>query len=130
MERAAHRSSTLSLQVPITLEAEGGQLVRAMQVQCGAMHTVVLVQNHGRLEVRAAGANSYGQLGLGNRTEQHRFHPIPALQVRCCCACACCGRLPALLLACLGPADCSHVSKLRAGGAPFSCACSGSAWCA
>ncbi len=68
--------------MPLTLEAEGGQLVRAMQVQCGAQHTVVLVQHHGRLEVRTVGDNSYGQLGLGDRTERHRFHPISQLQVR------------------------------------------------
>ena len=70
------------MQVPLTLEAEGGQLMRAMQVQCGAMHTLVLVQSQGRLEVRSAGDNSYGQLGLGDRAERHRFHPIPQLQVR------------------------------------------------
>ena len=72
--------------MPLTLEAEGGQLVRAMQVQCGAMHTLVLVQNHGRLEVRSAGDSSYGQLGLGDRVERHRFHPVPALQVYRCSA--------------------------------------------
>lgn len=69
------------LQVPLTTETEYGQLVRAMQVQCGAMHTIVLVQNHGRLEVRSAGGSSYGQLGLGSRDECHRFKSIPALQV-------------------------------------------------
>ena len=34
-------------------------------VACGHAHTVVLVHRSGRPEVLSAGANSYGQLGLG-----------------------------------------------------------------
>ena len=68
-------------QVPLALDSEHGQLLRAMQVQCGAAHTLVLVQNRGRLEVRSSGDSSYGQSGLGDRTERHRFHPLPRLQV-------------------------------------------------
>lgn len=69
-------------EVPLALDSEAGQLVRAMQVQCGAQHTLVLVQTRGASQVRSAGGNSYGELGLGDRVERHRFHPIPALLVR------------------------------------------------
>lgn len=71
-------------EVPLALESETGQLVRAMQVQCGAQHTLALVQVHGQHQVRSVGGNSYGELGLGDRVERHRFHPIPALQVCSC----------------------------------------------
>lgn len=53
--------------------------LRAMQVQCGAAHSLVLLQHRGRMEVRATGNNSYGQLGLGNRENQDRFFPIASL---------------------------------------------------
>lgn len=68
-------------EVPLALDSEAGQLVRAMQVQCGAQHTLVLVQTCGASQVRSVGGNSYGELGLGDRQERHRFHPIPALLV-------------------------------------------------
>lgn len=67
-------------EVPLALESEGGQLVRAMQVHCGAQHTLALVQVQGHHQVRSVGGNSYGELGLGDRLERHRFHPIPALK--------------------------------------------------
>lgn len=51
--------------------------LRAMQVQCGAAHSLVLLQHRGRMEVRATGNNSYGQLGLGNRENADRFYPVP-----------------------------------------------------
>lgn len=66
-------------EVPLALECEGGLLVRAMQVQCGAQHTLALVQVQGQHQVRSVGGNSYGELGLNDRVERHRFHPIPAL---------------------------------------------------
>lgn len=68
-------------EVPLALESEAGQLVRAMQVQCGAQHTLALVQVQGESQVRSVGGNSYGELGLGDRLERHRFHPIPGLRV-------------------------------------------------
>lgn len=68
-------------EVPLALESEAGQLVRAMQVQCGAQHTLALVQVQGESQVRSVGGNSYGELGLGDRQERHRFHPIPGLRV-------------------------------------------------
>lgn len=67
-------------EVPLALESEAGQLVRAMQVQCGAQHTLALVQVQGESQVRSVGGNSYGELGLGDRLERHRFHPIPGLR--------------------------------------------------
>lgn len=81
-------------EVPLALESEGGQLVRAMQVHCGAQHTLALVQVQGHHQVRSVGGNSYGELGLGDRLERHRFHPIPALKV--------------CLLPCLLPWLCCH----------------------
>lgn len=60
-------------EVPLQLDSEAGMPVRAMQVQCGFSHTVVLVQTHGRLEVRATGDNNYGQLGVGDREKRNRF---------------------------------------------------------
>ena len=68
-------------EVPLALDSEAGQLVRAMQVQCGAQHTLALVQLRGQHQVRSAGGNNYGELGLGDRVERHRFHPVPGLQV-------------------------------------------------
>ena len=65
-------------EVPLALESEAGQLVRAMQVHCGAQHTLALVQLHGQHQVRSVGGNNYGELGLGDRVERHRFHPIPS----------------------------------------------------
>lgn len=53
--------------------------LRAMQVQCGASHTIVLVQNRGKNEVKAAGDNSYGQLGLGDRHNRPRFYTVKGL---------------------------------------------------
>lgn len=72
-------------EVPLTLDSEAGQLVRAMQVQCGSMHTLALVQNGGHHEVRSSGDNSYGQLGLGDRRDRQRFHPITPLTVSRIC---------------------------------------------
>ncbi|PSC69842.1 E3 ubiquitin-ligase HERC2 [Micractinium conductrix] len=66
-------------EVPLTLDSETAQLVRAMQVQCGMQHTLALVQVQGSHQVRSVGGNNYGELGLGDRVERHRFHPIPRL---------------------------------------------------
>lgn len=76
-------------EVPLALETEGSALVRAMQVQCGAMHTLTLVQFGGRVEIRATGNNSYGQLGLGHRSDRNRFTPVIGLsKTRLICICA------------------------------------------
>lgn len=69
-------------EVPLALDSETGLLVRAMQVHCGAQHTLALVQVQGQHQVRSVGGNSYGELGLGDRHERHRFQPVPALKVR------------------------------------------------
>jgi E3 ubiquitin-protein ligase HERC3 len=75
--------------VPLASAADGGRPVRAMQVQCGAAHTLALVQARGRMEVRAAGDNSYGQLGVGDREARARFAPLPRLaKARIVCICA------------------------------------------
>ncbi len=76
-------------EVLLQLAGEGAAPVRAMQVQSGISHSLVLVQTGGRLEVRASGDNGYGQLGLGDRDGRHTFHPVPALrkaQVVCVCS--------------------------------------------
>ena len=76
-------------EVPLTLEGESNSPLRAMQVQCGTSHTAILVQNQGRMEVRTAGDNSYGQLGLGDRKERVRFNLVVALKgARIVCICA------------------------------------------
>ncbi|KXZ52811.1 hypothetical protein GPECTOR_8g197 [Gonium pectorale] len=46
---------------------------RAVQVSCGSAHTLVLVLNNGRMEVRTTGANAWGQLGQGDRKERCRL---------------------------------------------------------
>ncbi|KAG2498861.1 hypothetical protein HYH03_003053 [Edaphochlamys debaryana] len=54
-------------------EPEDGKSRRAVQVSCGASHTLVLVLNNGRMEVRATGSNTWGQLGQGDRKERSWF---------------------------------------------------------
>ena len=46
-----------------------------MQVACGTFHSVALISNGGTLEVRTTGCNKWGQLGLGDVKERHRFLP-------------------------------------------------------
>ncbi|GIL46666.1 hypothetical protein Vafri_3601 [Volvox africanus] len=54
-------------------DPEDGRSRRAVQVSCGASHTLVLVLNNGRMEVRTTGANTWGQLGQGDRKERSQF---------------------------------------------------------
>lgn len=54
-------------------DADDGKCRRAVQVSCGASHTLVLVLNNGRMEVRTTGANAWGQLGQGDRKERCRL---------------------------------------------------------
>ncbi|GFR43779.1 hypothetical protein Agub_g4893 [Astrephomene gubernaculifera] len=54
-------------------DPEDGKSRRAVQVSCGAAHTLVLVLNNGRMEVRTTGANTWGQLGQGDRKERYYF---------------------------------------------------------
>ncbi|PNH12742.1 putative E3 ubiquitin-protein ligase [Tetrabaena socialis] len=54
-------------------DIDDGKSRRAVQVSCGAAHTLVLVLNSGRMEVRTTGANTWGQLGQGDRKERCRF---------------------------------------------------------
>ncbi|KAL6768970.1 hypothetical protein ACKKBF_B16950 [Auxenochlorella protothecoides x Auxenochlorella symbiontica] len=53
---------------------------RAVQVVCGAAHSVALVSVAGRMEVRAAGDGAYGQRGTGDRGAARRFLPLRALR--------------------------------------------------
>ena len=76
-------------EVPLAQDGGSRLPLRGVQVQCGAAHTIVLVQNQGRMEVRTAGDNSYGQLGVGDRRERSRFHCISGLtEERVVCVCA------------------------------------------
>ena len=64
-------------------------LHRVIQVQCGHAHTLLLVQSKGRKEVRAAGDNSYGQLGTGSLDMEKTFTLVKKLQFEnICCLCA------------------------------------------
>jgi E3 ubiquitin-protein ligase HERC3 len=66
--------------VPLALAGEAGRTaLRVVQLACGASHSVALVSAHGRLQVRTAGANAHGQLGLGDKVPRARFTPIPHL---------------------------------------------------
>lgn len=42
----------------------GDALARVIQVQCGYLHSIALLQINGKREVRSCGDNSFGQLGL------------------------------------------------------------------
>jgi E3 ubiquitin-protein ligase HERC3 len=49
---------------------------RVIQVQCGYLHSLALVQVDGRKEVRATGSNSYGQLGIGSQSWARKFTKV------------------------------------------------------
>mmetsp|Transcript_26924 Transcript_26924/g.58797 ORF Transcript_26924/g.58797 Transcript_26924/m.58797 type:complete len:634 (+) Transcript_26924:184-2085(+) len=67
--------------VSIAADEEEGQCIRAVQLACGAAHSVALISNQGCLEVRTTGANSWGQLGQGtqDRQPQNYFKPTSSL---------------------------------------------------
>ena len=67
-------------EITLALENEAGYPTRAMQVQCGASHTVVLCQVNGKTLAYTTGDNSYGQLGLGDRRERSTFHKVKLLE--------------------------------------------------
>lgn len=52
---------------------------RVVQAAAGGTHTISLVEVNGRLEVRTAGSNYYGQLGLGDSTSRSKFTTVPSL---------------------------------------------------
>jgi len=62
-----------------TNNASTDSLHRVIQVQCGHAHTLLLLQSTGRKEVRAAGDNSYGQLGIGSLEPQRSFSVVHKL---------------------------------------------------
>lgn len=61
---------------------------RAVQVTCGGAHTLLLLQVAGRRVVCAAGDNSYGQLGLGDRELRTRFCALRPLGCDVACVAA------------------------------------------
>ncbi|GAX74772.1 hypothetical protein CEUSTIGMA_g2219.t1 [Chlamydomonas eustigma] len=61
--------------VNLVLEGEEGICMRAVQIACGAGHTVALISRQGCLEVRTTGTNTWGQLGQGDRLMRYRFTP-------------------------------------------------------
>jgi alpha-tubulin suppressor-like RCC1 family protein len=63
----------------VSMVGKGGAAVRAVQVQCGAAHSILLAQRLGRMEVKTVGDNSYGQLGHGDLVTRREFATINAL---------------------------------------------------
>ena len=63
----------------VPLVGKGGAAVRAVQVQCGAAHSILLAQRLGRMEVKTVGDNSYGQLGHGDLVARRQFATINGL---------------------------------------------------
>jgi len=55
---------------------------RVVQVTAGSAHTLALVAMNGRLVVKTAGANVYGQLGLGDTLPRDKFDTVRALTGR------------------------------------------------
>ena len=68
--------------VTLTLDGEEGVCLRAVQLACGAGHTVALISRQGCLQVRTTGINTWGQLGHGDRLLRSRFTPtLPVAHV-------------------------------------------------
>ncbi|KAG1660841.1 hypothetical protein FOA52_008952 [Chlamydomonas sp. UWO 241] len=61
--------------VNLAMPDENNVCVRAVQLACGAGHTVALISRQGCMEVRTTGANNWGQLGVSGRTSVSRFTP-------------------------------------------------------
>ena len=62
--------------VPIQDLYHGSVCSRAIQVQCGYLHSLALIQVNGTREVRATGCNTYGQLGTGSQHWERQFTKI------------------------------------------------------
>ncbi|GBF91109.1 ultraviolet-B receptor-like [Raphidocelis subcapitata] len=65
--------------VPLSWTGESSAFFRTSQVACGSDHTMALVMHRGKLVPCVTGANSFGQLGLGDQIKRWRFTPIRAL---------------------------------------------------
>lgn len=65
--------------VPLAVEGDEKSCLRVIQLACGAHHSVALFSRQGRAEVRTAGCNKWGQLGLGNHDNQSRFSRVFSL---------------------------------------------------
>lgn len=63
--------------VDLKLPGMEERCIRAVQLACGASHSVALISNQGSLEVWTSGCNQWGQLGLGDRLMRTRFTPTP-----------------------------------------------------
>ncbi|KAG1671551.1 hypothetical protein FOA52_011273 [Chlamydomonas sp. UWO 241] len=61
--------------VELSRPGEESVCTRAVQVSCGAGHSLALVSKQGVLQVRAAGRNTWGQLGVGDCLPRCRFSP-------------------------------------------------------
>lgn len=61
--------------VHLALEGEERLCIRAVALSCGAAHTLALVSKQGSLELRSTGANTWGQLGLGDTMSRCEFTP-------------------------------------------------------
>ena len=66
--------------VPLAAEGVERSCIRVIQLACGAHHSVALVSKQGRAEVRTAGCNKWGQLGLGDREDHCIFSIIYSLR--------------------------------------------------
>jgi alpha-tubulin suppressor-like RCC1 family protein len=66
----------------VTMNDENGQRpcsCRVVQVTAGGSHTIALVEEGGKLVVKAAGGNAYGQLGLGDTSPRMKFCTLKTL---------------------------------------------------
>ncbi|CAD7695826.1 unnamed protein product [Ostreobium quekettii] len=65
--------------VDLSIGAAVRDSVRAVQVSCGACHTLALILQGTRLKVLSTGDNYWGQLGHGDVDNRLRFVPITAI---------------------------------------------------
>lgn len=62
--------------VPLQELYEPYEYHRAIQIQCGYLHSLALIQVQGKKELRSTGYNSYGQLGIGSQTSVSTFTKV------------------------------------------------------
>ena len=78
--------------VKLSLPGEEGLCLRAVQLSCGAAHTLALISKQGSLEVRTTGERG-GTRGLGHKGQERRLGKRSA-----CLAGALCLVMPLMLL--------------------------------
>jgi E3 ubiquitin-protein ligase HERC3 len=59
--------------VNLAMPGEEGCCIKVIQIACGAQHSVALVSKQGRTDIRTTGANTWGQLGVGDLAPRLRF---------------------------------------------------------